>query len=51
MKPDMCTRSMALFFDLLAFEVAAALERVYPGTVALALASAGLGPCALRQLS
>ncbi len=47
----MCTRSMALFFDLLAFGVVAALERVYRGTVALALASAGPGPCAPRQLS
>ncbi len=47
----MCTRSMALFFDLLAFEVAAALERVDPGTVALALASARPGPRAPRQLS
>ena len=47
----MCTRSMALFFDLLAFEVAAALERVYPGTVELALASARPGPRAPRQLS
>ncbi len=47
----MCTRSMALFFDLLAFEVIAARERVYPGTVALALASAGPDLRAPRQLS
>ncbi len=47
----MCTRSMALFFDLLAFEVAAALKRVYPGTVALAPASARPGPRTVRQRS
>lgn len=51
MEPNMCTRSMRLFFDLLAYEVEAALERVYPDAVAHALAPAGPGPSTVRQLS